>query len=57
MIAERSKNDNLQCEKLKNGPFCTLKFSPLKKNFNFVSAHLLCPSELVVLDPQTLIGD
>ena len=25
------KNDHLQCEKLKNGPFCALKFGPLKK--------------------------
>ena len=33
MIAEQSKNDHLKCEKLKNGPFCALKFSPLKKVF------------------------
>ena len=37
------KNDHLQSEKLKNGPFCMLKFGPLKKKFQFVlsifSAH------------------
>ena len=116
------KNYHLQCKKLKNGPFCTLKFCPLKKDFwiffsplfsarpswsfctpelwsgtknedfqrwspidqkwsftvrkveksaflrakmrafekkivNFFFAHLLGPSELVVLHPRTLIGD
>ena len=34
------KNDHLQCEKLKNGPFCTLKCDPLKKNRKF----FFCPS-------------
>ena len=29
------ENDHLQCEKLKNRPFCALKFGPLKKNFEF----------------------
>ena len=29
------KNDHLQCEKLKNGPFCALKCGPLKKNWQF----------------------
>merc|ERR1711923_653931 len=29
------KNDHLQCEKLKNGPFCALKCGPLKKNRQF----------------------
>ena len=29
------KNDHLQCEKLKNRPFCALKCGPLKKNRKF----------------------
>ena len=29
------ENDHLQYEKLKNWPFCTLIFGPLKKNFEF----------------------
>merc|ERR1712115_619350 len=51
------KNDHLQCEKLRNGPFCTLKCRPLKKILNYFFAHLLGPSELVILHPRTLIGD
>ena len=32
------KNDHLQCEKLKNGLFCALKFGPMKKKIqNFFS--------------------
>ena len=27
------KNDHLQSQKVKKGPFCTLKFDPLKKEF------------------------
>ena len=50
------KNDHLQCEKLENGPFCTLKCGPLKKNRQIFFAHLLGPSKLVVLDPELWSG-